>query len=94
MASLKRASIILGLVGLILSIPLIFMQFSKEVDWNLADFLVAGLLLAITGFAVDFVLRTTKGSRRTVLILIGIIVFLLIWAELGVGIFGSPFAGD
>ena len=25
---------------------------------------------------------------------IAFLIFLLIWAELGVGIFGSPFAGD
>ena len=25
---------------------------------------------------------------------IAILIFLLLWAELGVGIFGSPFAGD
>lgn len=95
MAVPKRIPIVLGLVGLILSIPFLFMQFSKEVAWSPTDFLVAGCLLALTGFAIDFVLRTAKGSGRRVLMIMGIILaFLLLWAELAVGVFGSPFEGS
>lgn len=95
MLALKRPLIILALVGLVLSIPFMFMQFSKEVDWTPADFLVAGCLLVLTGFAIDFVLRSVKASKGRVLIIAGIImVFLLVWAELAVGVFGSPFAGS
>jgi len=95
MIALKRASIVLGMVMLILSIPFLFMQFSKEVVWSPTDFLVAGCLLALVGFAIDFVLRAVKDSRWKVFIVVGIIAaFLLVWAELAVGVFGSPFAGN
>ena len=33
-------------------------------------------------------------KNRSIIILILMAIFLLIWAELGVGIFGTPFAGD
>ena len=33
-------------------------------------------------------------KRKIVVILIVLIVLFLIWAELGVGIFGTPFAGN
>src|SRR5690606_21309463 len=95
MIALKRASIVLGMVMLILSIPFLFMQFSKEVVWSPTDLLVAGCLLALVGFAIDFVLRAVKDSRWKVFIVVGIIAaFLLVWAELAVGVFGSPFAGN
>ena len=32
--------------------------------------------------------------NRYIAVLILVVVFLLIWAELGVGIFGTPYAGD
>ena len=33
-------------------------------------------------------------KNRSMVLLILVAIFLLIWAELGVGIFGTPFAGD
>jgi len=33
-------------------------------------------------------------KNRSMVVLILVAIFLLIWAELGVGIFGTPFAGD
>lgn len=33
-------------------------------------------------------------KNRYIVVLSLMAVFLLIWAELGVGIFGTPFAGD
>jgi len=70
-------------------------HFSDEVVWDLADFAVAGVLLFGAGLAYEIIAKqmSTTAHRVAVAIAIGI-VFLLIWAELAVGIFGTPFAGS
>jgi hypothetical protein len=44
-------------VAIILSLPLIAMQFSEEVVWSLADFVAAGALLATIGAAIELAVR-------------------------------------
>jgi len=91
----KRLLIILGVVVLLLSIPFIAMQFTTEVDWKLLDFVIMGVLLFSTGLVLDFVLRKAKSTSQRILLLAAVlIVFFLIWAELAVGILGTPFAGS
>ncbi len=95
MKNKQRSIAIYSVATLLLSIPLIAMQFTTEVDWSAFDFLIAGILLFSTAFAIDFILRTVKLSGKKFLyIAIIIIVLLLVWAELAVGIFGTPFAGS
>lgn len=91
----KRLVGIVITVALILCVPLVAMQFSEGVQWGPFDFLVAGTLLLGTGLLGDLVMRKvkTRGSRIALCILL-LIVLLLIWAELAVGIFGTPFAGS
>jgi len=90
----KRLLIILTIVTLLLLIPLIVMQFTDEVNWTLADFIVAGVLLLGTGLLCELVVRkVTKIEYRIALCLVILGAFLLIWAELAVGIFGTPFSG-
>lgn len=80
---------------LLLSIPFIAMQISGEVDWSPLDFTIMGTLIFSVGLFIDFVRRKVDGNpRKVILIALGILTFLLIWAELAVGIFGSPFAGS
>lgn len=91
----KRFFAILLIVGLILLIPFIAMQFTAEVNWSLFDFIIMGSLLLSVGILSDFVLRKVKNTQYRIGILaLVLIVFFLIWAELAVGIFGSPFAGS
>jgi fluoride ion exporter CrcB/FEX len=91
----KRLIGILLTVVLILLIPLIAMQFSSEWDWSPFDFLVMGTLLLGTGLMCELVLRKVKNTAYRVAIIVGILgALLLIWAELAVGIFGTPFAGS
>jgi len=52
----KRILGMLLTVTFILLIPLIAMQFSDEVNWELADFIVAGFLLLGTGFIIELVM--------------------------------------
>ena len=90
----KRLIIIVLIVAILLLIPLIAMQFTNEVNWNLLDFIVAGVLLLGTGLLCEFVLRKVKKIRlRIVICVVLLIMLLLIWAELAVGIFGSLFSG-
>ncbi len=71
------------------------MQFTKEVNWTISDFLVMGILLFTTVFTIDFVLKKLKTLKSRLILIVGIVVLLaLVWAELAVGIFGSPFAGS
>lgn len=91
----KRLFIIAIIVGLILLIPAIAMQFTDEVNWDLGDFTVAGILLLVMGLLFDLVIRkVNKSEYRIIIYVVIVVVFLLIWAELAVGIFGTPFAGD
>ncbi len=91
----KRLKIILISISALLLIPLIAMQFSTEVIWSLSDFVIMGALLLGVGLAFEFLLRKVSSSKRRVIIGgIILVIFLLIWAELAVGIFGTPFAGS
>ena len=91
----KRLIIILLTVPLLLLIPLIGMLFSSEINWSLLDFIIMGMLLLGLGFMLEVVLRKVqKKKNRIVLIAIILIMFVLIWAELAVGLFGTPFAGS
>jgi peptidoglycan/LPS O-acetylase OafA/YrhL len=91
----KRLFGIMTSAAVLLLMPLIAMQFSDEVDWKLADFIIAGVLLLGTGLICEFVMRKVKKKEnRIALIVVIITVLLLIWAELAVGIFGTPLAGS
>ena len=91
----KRLIGIVLAVALILLIPLIAMQFTNEVNWNVFDFVVMGSLLLGTGLMCELVIRKVKNKDYRIGILAVIVVALfLIWAELAVGIFGTPFAGS
>lgn len=92
---LRRLLNILVIVLIALSVPLIAMQFTSEVDWQFMDFIIMGALLFIVAFLVDLLWRSLKNKKyRWITILVVIIIALLIWAELAVGIFGSPFSGS
>lgn len=91
----KRLIGIVLTVVLILLIPLIAMQFTDEVNWALSDFVVAGVLLLATGFMSELVIRNVNKMEYRIAICLAILVaLLLVWAELAVGIFGTPLAGS
>lgn len=90
-----QLSYVAGVTALVLMIPLAAMQFTQEVVWTLSDFIVAGILLMLAGtaYVVGTRLVKTKMQRLVVGGLVGV-SFLLVWVELAVGIFGTPFAGS
>ncbi len=75
----------------ILLIPLIAMLFTEEVDWNLADFLIAWIMLFGTG--ITYKLISIKMSQSvqykiaTGLAVVGLL--MIVWVNLAVGIIGN-----
>lgn len=91
----KRLVAIVLTVALILLVPLVAMLFTDEVNWGFFDFIIMGALLLGTGLTCEFVMRRVKKLEYRFLICGAILLGLfLIWAELAVGIFGTPFAGS
>ncbi len=91
----KSLYIILVIVSILLLIPLIAMQFTNEINWTIFDFVVMGILLLITGLLCEFVIRkVTKTKHKIALCIVILLGFLIIWAELAVGVFGIVFSGS
>lgn len=91
----QRLFIILGTASALLFIPLMAMQFTTEVNWTVSDFVVAGILLFGTGLLIEVAFRKVKKLNVRWFVILGILVVLfLVWAELAVGVFGTPFAGN
>lgn len=91
----KRIILILLSVPLLLLLPFIAMQYTSQVNWSPADFLAMAILLLGTGLICELVLRVVKNQKyRIILVVAFLAMLLLIWAELAVGIFGTPFAGS
>lgn len=93
-ANQRLTGILLAAAALLL-IPFVAMQFTTEVQWSGFDFVVAGVLLLGTGLLIEGVLRLVKKLSHRILLCAGVLLcLLLIWAELAVGIFGTPLAGS
>lgn len=92
----KRLIGIIAAVAVLLSIPFVAMKLGAEgVDWKLADFVVAAVLLFGSGLAIEIVLRKVTKTAHRVAICAGILLVLfVVWAELAVGLIGTPLAGS
>lgn len=74
----------------ILLIPLVAMLLTDEVVWTLTDFIVAGILIFGTGFTYKLI--TLNKSNNFYKSAAGLALgtpFVLVWANLAVGIIGS-----
>lgn len=74
----------------IMLVPLMAMQFTNEVNWDITDFLVGGTLFLVTGLSYEVV--ATKAANKIYRTAIGLGLFtslLLIWINLAVGLIGS-----
>ena len=74
----------------ILLLPLLAMQITDEVVWDLADFVVAGALLVGTGLMYELAAR--KAGNMAYRAAAGIALaaaLLLVWINLAVGIIGT-----
>jgi hypothetical protein len=85
----KRLIGIVLVVAFLLLIPLI-----AGFPWTSIDFVTAGVLLLGTGLLCELVLRKVKKFEYRIALCAAILITLvLIWIELAVGLFGTPFAG-
>lgn len=84
----------------ILVLPFVLTLRGSGVDgeglhWTASDFVVMGILIFGTGLLLNLIFtRVRDNKKRLVLGAAILLVFLLVWAELAVGVFGTPLAGN
>lgn len=77
-------------VASILLLQWLAMQIFDEVNWGVADFVIAGALLFGTGLAFELVARKAKtNAYRAAVGLALAAALLLVWVNLAVGVIGS-----
>lgn len=78
----------------LLIIPLLGVLLTNAVEWVIFDFLLMGSLLLVLGIVINLTFLNIKYfNKRIAIIFFVILIFLLIWVELAVGVFNTPFAG-
>ncbi len=89
--SISRNSIFLSILVTTLVILLIIAfigQLSGQINWNLFDFLVIGILIFGSASAYVLIARRLNGNSQKLIAAAAIGgLFLYVWAELAVGIF-------
>lgn len=91
----KNVNLIVITVLFLLCIPLIAMQFSDDINWDMTDFLIAALLLLVTGLIIELVVRKVSNTNYKLLVIAGIIILMILtFIEIGVGVFNTPLAGN
>lgn len=71
----------------LLVVPAIAMLFTREVNWGAEDFAALALMLGLGGLAVELAVRSVRRPVHRAMLLVAIaLAFLLVWAELAVGI--------
>jgi hypothetical protein len=79
-----------GTVAALLLAPLVAMQFTSEVDWDETDFIAMGFILGSLGLALEFMVSRSGSIAYRIASGIAVLAaFLLIWANLAVGMIGS-----
>jgi hypothetical protein len=89
MPNRNQIGIVLATAVLLL-VPLVAMQFSREVHWSPADFAAAGILLAGTGLLYERAARNARnGAYRAAVGIALAAALLLVWINLAVGMIGD-----
>jgi len=79
----------------LLLIPLIGMTITDEINWSPFDFFTMGSLLILLGIGINLVSSRVKNLKYRVLYIgVIVIIFMLIWEEFAVGLFGTPIVGS
>jgi len=83
------------ITAVLLSIPLIGRLVSPDqVNWSVSDFVIGGVLIFIVSSVEVMLWRSLPKKRRLPVMLLLLALFLVLWAEMAVGVFGSPIAGS
>jgi hypothetical protein len=78
------------IVTAVLLIPLVVMQFTHQVKWNVVDFVVMGCLLFGIGLGYEVVARRSEKTTYRIACGVGLVTaFVLFWVNGAVGIVGN-----
>ncbi|CAA7195673.1 hypothetical protein [Chryseobacterium potabilaquae] len=90
-----KTNYIFGVAVILLVIAFFGNLFIEGWNWSFFDFLLAAILLFGVAFIINLVVKSKKSFMAKLITCTTILlIFLLIWIELAVGLFGSPFAGS
>jgi len=84
-------------LGILALVPaaVLMIPFVANWPWTLGDYVVMGVLIMSIGLIYELIARTlSTKTYRIIVAIVLFVAFLLIWAELAVGIFNTPFAGS
>lgn len=74
----------------LLMVPIVAMQFTDEVAWDLTDFIVMGALLFGSGLTYELIARTSSNTAYRVAVGVAVAAgLILIWLNLAVGLIGN-----
>ncbi|WP_297760303.1 hypothetical protein [uncultured Muriicola sp.] len=73
-----------------LLVPFVAMQFTDEVNWDLTDFILMGIVLLGIGITYELIAGKSKKTTYRMAFIIGLLgAFLLFWVNGAVGLIGS-----
>lgn len=78
-----------AVAGVILSVPLIAMRFTREVAWTASDFILAGALILGAGAAYELAAMRGNAPYRAGAAIALAAAFLIVWSTGAVGIIGD-----
>jgi hypothetical protein len=91
----QKSTIIFAVPVLLMATALFGNLFVEGWNWSPFDFIIATVLLFGTAFFINLVIKSKKTLVSKLIVCFAILLVLaLVWIELAVGIFGSPFAGS
>ncbi len=87
----NRGSVMLwSAAGALLLLPLVAMQFTREVDWTASDFVVFGVMLTIACGTYELAARMARNNAYQAAVGVALVAgFALVWINLAVGIIGN-----
>lgn len=96
MITQKQTTLAIFAVPVLLLVAAFFGNlFVEGWNWSGFDFLVAAILLFGTAALISLVRAVVKNRNyRIIISLVIVAILVLVWMELAVGIFGTPFAGS
>ena len=78
-----------GAVTLVLT-PLVAMQFTTEVDWDETDFIFATIIFGIVGGLIELAVRLSSNWYFRIGAMFAVLSgFMVVWANLAVGMIGN-----
>ncbi len=91
----QKTTIIFAVPALLIITAFFGNLFIEGWSWSPSDFIIAAVLLFGTAFFINLVIISKKALLfKLIVCFVILLVLALIWIELAVGIFGSPFAGS